>query len=201
MTMKLIMFFLITITVAKSFATVTNSRSFNPNHRNSSTSSFPTDDHDHDPTNDPNCGTKAGGENCAAGFCCSMHGYCGKSPLYCDKGCQPKYGICKTGGGGHYPPPPPKMNKSPPPPPCSCPPSSKERTTNSDDLESVDSPYNKPQCGTQGGKKRCDNQLCCSFFGYCGSTKKYCGSGCQKGYGLCHGSGGSPPPPPPCTCD
>ncbi|CAN1132378.1 unnamed protein product [Linum perenne] len=198
MTMKLIMFFLITITVAKSFATVTNSRSFNPNHRNSSTSSFPTGDHD--PTNDPNCGTKAGGENCAAGFCCSMHGYCGKSPLYCDKGCQPKYGICKTGGGGHYPPSPPKMNKSPPPPPCSCPPSSKERTTNSDDLES-DSPYNKPRCGTQGGKKKCDNQLCCSFFGYCGSTKKYCGAGCQKGYGLCHGSGGSPPPPPPCTCD
>lgn len=36
------------------------------------------------------------------------------------------------------------------------------------------------QCGSQGGGKLCANALCCSKWGYCGSTDAYCGDGCQS---------------------
>ncbi|KAL9246012.1 hypothetical protein vseg_019596 [Gypsophila vaccaria] len=37
------------------------------------------------------------------------------------------------------------------------------------------------QCGRQAGGARCSNGLCCSQFGYCGSTPPYCGAGqCQS---------------------
>ena len=44
------------------------------------------------------------------------------------------------------------------------------------------------QCGSQAGGAVCPNGLCCSKFGWCGSTSQYCGSGCQS---QCS-SGGSP---------
>ena len=37
------------------------------------------------------------------------------------------------------------------------------------------------QCGLQGGGAICANNLCCSQYGYCGSTSAYCGTGCQSG--------------------
>jgi chitinase len=37
------------------------------------------------------------------------------------------------------------------------------------------------QCGSQGGGAICANNLCCSQYGYCGSTSAYCASGCQSG--------------------
>nr|QHN63861.1 endochitinase class I [Drosera binata] len=48
------------------------------------------------------------------------------------------------------------------------------------------------QCGYQAGGAVCPNGLCCSQYGYCGTTSAYCGSGCQSQCG-----GGSPPPSPP----
>ncbi|XP_050226915.1 endochitinase-like [Mercurialis annua] len=43
------------------------------------------------------------------------------------------------------------------------------------------------QCGKQAGNAACPNGLCCSQFGWCGSTSDYCGSGnCQS---QCPGSG------------
>nr|XP_023921741.1 endochitinase-like [Quercus suber] len=36
------------------------------------------------------------------------------------------------------------------------------------------------QCGSQAGGALCRNGLCCSKFGWCGSTSQYCGSGCQS---------------------
>ncbi|OMO83593.1 Glycoside hydrolase, family 19, catalytic [Corchorus olitorius] len=58
------------------------------------------------------------------------------------------------------------------------------------------------QCGHQAGGALCANRLCCSQWGWCGTTSAYCGAGCQS---QCGGSpppppppgGGSPPPPPP----
>lgn len=40
-------------------------------------------------------------------------------------------------------------------------------------------------CGRQGGGAVCYGGLCCSQFGYCGSTPGYCclSAGCQVGYG------------------
>lgn len=36
------------------------------------------------------------------------------------------------------------------------------------------------QCGAQKGGVKCANGLCCSQYGWCGSTDPYCGTGCQS---------------------
>ncbi|KAK7379729.1 hypothetical protein VNO78_34419 [Psophocarpus tetragonolobus] len=36
------------------------------------------------------------------------------------------------------------------------------------------------QCGRQAGGALCQNRLCCSQHGWCGSTNEYCGTGCQS---------------------
>ncbi|KAJ1399039.1 Lysozyme-like domain superfamily [Sesbania bispinosa] len=43
------------------------------------------------------------------------------------------------------------------------------------------------QCGRQAGGALCPGGLCCSQFGWCGSTIDYCGQGCQS---QCSGSSG-----------
>jgi len=49
---------------------------------------------------------------------------------------------------------------------------------------------NGGECGPSTGV-RCGSNLCCSQFGYCGSTSEYCGQGCQPGWGRCDpGPGG-----------
>lgn len=50
------------------------------------------------------------------------------------------------------------------------------------------------QCGRQAGGSVCSGGLCCSQYGYCGSTSAYCGAGCQS---QCGGGGGSTPSPSP----
>ncbi|CAN6181622.1 unnamed protein product [Urochloa humidicola] len=49
------------------------------------------------------------------------------------------------------------------------------------------------QCGNHTGGALCRDCLCCSEYGFCGSTSAYCGKGCQS---QCDGCD-SPPPPPP----
>ncbi|KAL3525201.1 hypothetical protein ACH5RR_013573 [Cinchona calisaya] len=46
------------------------------------------------------------------------------------------------------------------------------------------------QCGSQAGNALCPNGLCCSQYGWCGSTDDYCKNGCQS---QCNG--GSTPSP------
>ncbi|KAK1272711.1 Basic endochitinase [Acorus gramineus] len=36
------------------------------------------------------------------------------------------------------------------------------------------------QCGKQNGGALCPGDLCCSQWGYCGTTDDYCGTGCQS---------------------
>ncbi|KAL6660533.1 hypothetical protein ACP70R_001568 [Stipagrostis hirtigluma subsp. patula] len=48
------------------------------------------------------------------------------------------------------------------------------------------------QCGSQAGGATCPNCLCCSRFGWCGSTAEFCGTGCQS---QCNGCGGVPSGP------
>lgn len=36
------------------------------------------------------------------------------------------------------------------------------------------------QCGSQAGGETCPGQLCCSKWGWCGTTDDYCGPGCQS---------------------
>lgn len=47
------------------------------------------------------------------------------------------------------------------------------------------------QCGKQAGNALCPNGLCCSQYGFCGSTPEYC-TNCQS---QCGGGGGSKPTP------
>ena len=44
-------------------------------------------------------------------------------------------------------------------------------------------------CGSEAGGAICEDNLCCSQYGYCGSTSAYCGAGCQSGP-CTSGSGG-----------
>ncbi|PNT21336.2 hypothetical protein POPTR_009G141800v4 [Populus trichocarpa] len=49
------------------------------------------------------------------------------------------------------------------------------------------------QCGRQAGDALCPGGLCCSFYGWCGTTVDYCGDGCQSqcdGGDGCDGGGG-----------
>ncbi|PHU11713.1 Endochitinase [Capsicum chinense] len=39
------------------------------------------------------------------------------------------------------------------------------------------------QCGRQAGGRACANRLCCSQYGFCGTTRAYCGVGCQSNCG------------------
>lgn len=52
------------------------------------------------------------------------------------------------------------------------------------------------QCGQQEGGALCPNGLCCSAYGYCGTTAAYCCEGCQS---QCSCPISPPPPyvPPP----
>jgi hypothetical protein len=51
------------------------------------------------------------------------------------------------------------------------------------------------QCGEEADGDLCENNLCCSKWGYCGTGDLYCGDGCQNG--PCTVSPPSPPLPPP----
>jgi hypothetical protein len=42
-------------------------------------------------------------------------------------------------------------------------------------------------CGRQAGGATCPNNLCCSQYGWCGTTPDYCGNTCQS---QCSGGGG-----------
>ncbi|GMH00249.1 hypothetical protein Nepgr_002088 [Nepenthes gracilis] len=47
------------------------------------------------------------------------------------------------------------------------------------------------QCGSQAGGALCPNGLCCSKYGWCGSSDAYCRDSCQSQF-----NGGSTPTPP-----
>jgi len=52
------------------------------------------------------------------------------------------------------------------------------------DEPSSDLPLSKGECGPNVAY--CAEGLCCSKYGYCGSTADYCGLGCQTGFGRCN---------------
>nr|ACC68684.1 chitinase [Crocus sativus] len=46
-------------------------------------------------------------------------------------------------------------------------------------LASISAPF-AAQCGKEANGAICPNDLCCSFWGYCGSTEAYCSGPCQS---------------------
>ncbi|ORX80363.1 L domain-like protein [Anaeromyces robustus] len=114
-------------------------------------------------TNKSYCGKVYG--NCPKGYCCSKYGWCGKSSKYCsiNEGCQPEYGICSENN---------TTSKT----------TSKISTTTD---KSKPSDTNKSYCGKVYGN--CPKGYCCSKYGWCGKSSKYCSidEGCQPEYGIC----------------
>ncbi|XP_062230344.1 LOW QUALITY PROTEIN: chitinase 7-like [Phragmites australis] len=53
-------------------------------------------------------------------------------------------------------------------------------------------PAHAQQCGGQAGGVLCPDGLCCSQYGYCGTTDDYCGAGCQSQCGGAVGGGVAP---------
>jgi len=121
------------------------------------------------------CGPSYGA--CAeSGTCCSEYGYCGDTDAYCGKGCQPYYGICSAASST-------KQKKTTT--------TTKKKTTTTKKKTTTTTKRKIPtstvsyRCGPDYGA--CANsKLCCSQYGYCGSTSEYCGKGCQSLYGVCN---------------
>jgi len=146
------------------------------------------------------CGPNVGNSICPNNGCCSKNGLCGTSDSFCEikNGCQSKFGNCnnkntrpqtqntttslkttqkaivkstttilKTTAKTTVKPTPTKNN------------------TNTTTVIEKDIPIStNGKCGPKYG--RCKENWCCSQYGYCGQTKNYCDSGCQKDYGRCN---------------
>lgn len=41
-------------------------------------------------------------------------------------------------------------------------------------------------CGVESGNLKCGKGECCSQYGYCGTSSRHCGSGCQPKFGICN---------------
>ena len=114
------------------------------------------------------CGPQANLTACGEGLCCSQWGYCGSTSDYCSPlaSCQAAYGNCwkmptrlpETGAGV------PDVNA----------------------LPQEELPKSTTECGPSGSGLSCAPGLCCSKYGWCGSTDLYCAvDNCLRGYGEC----------------
>ncbi|OUM56257.1 carbohydrate-binding module family 18 protein [Piromyces sp. E2] len=59
----------------------------------------------------------------------------------------------------------------------------KRKTTTKQSTPTSSTGGSTDRCGGSYGK--CASGLCCSQYGWCGTTGEHCGTGCQKGYGKC----------------
>ncbi|KAL0717062.1 hypothetical protein Bca4012_066384 [Brassica carinata] len=131
------------------------------------------------------CGRQAHGALCHDDLCCSSYGWCGNTTAYCGPGCQSQ---CTP------PAPAPAPTPTPPNPTTRIPPKTKKRvikTTKqgpifvgflhcSRALPTRGNARLGEQCGHQADGALCPGGLCCSKEGFCGTTKPYCGPGCQS---------------------
>jgi hypothetical protein len=141
-----------------------------------------------------NCGPNIG--SCASGLCCSSQNWCGDSDDHCllNKGCQEQYGKCT-----HIKSSLAQGNCGPDIGSCAsglcC--SSQNWCGDSEDhcllIKGCQEGYGKcthlktflaqGNCGPDIGS--CTSGLCCSKWGWCGTTSDYCGINCQKEFGTC----------------
>ena len=142
---------------------------------------------------DKMCG-KENGKKCPIGKCCSIYGYCGKSDDHCNQYCDPRYGMCKS---------------SEPSTDGKCGKNNGKRCKDdsccskfgycgtSDDhcIKYCDPNFSecKPdlfddsidgECGVKNGK-RCPDGVCCSIYGYCGTSELHCIKYCDSEYTEC----------------
>ncbi|KAI9326095.1 hypothetical protein DFJ73DRAFT_767094 [Zopfochytrium polystomum] len=135
-------------------------------------------------TKDGSCG---GSNNwsCYPGYCCSQYGFCGQAIAYCGAGCQASFGQCgdvttssstsNAGGAGT------KSVLS----------TTQAAAASASTSSSADTQptfiSTTGRCGQAYGL--CPLGLCCSQYGYCGSSAFNCNlsSGCNPLYGDCAG--------------
>ncbi|OUM62096.1 carbohydrate-binding module family 18 protein [Piromyces sp. E2] len=105
---------------------------------------------------------------CQYGQCCSKYGWCGTSEKHClvSNGSQSEFGKCSNVHNVN-------INSQ-----CGC------QSEFGDCKKSVVFPTStNGKCGKENGV--CPNKKCCSKYGWCGTSDKYCGSGCQSEFGRC----------------
>jgi len=134
---------------------------------------------------------------CEDGSCCSQWGYCGNTTEYCGDGCLATctLTISTNAECGSI-----QSTKCPGSECCSqwgwcgttdeycgvgC--QAGFGTCGADAALPVSTDY---QCGTGVGAK-CGESLCCSQYGWCGSTSEYCDAGCQSSFGKCNSADGN----------
>ncbi|KAI1386959.1 carbohydrate-binding module family 18 [Hypoxylon trugodes] len=114
-----------------------------------------------------NTGSGIAGYTCPDNLCCSQYGYCGNSTDYCSTGCQSQFGACGGSGGsgdgdGE---------------------GDGDGDGGGDGGTSPDLTCGKTGAGVNG--YTCPSGMCCSQYGYCGSSTDYCAEGCQSAFGTC----------------
>eukprot|EP00833_Pecoramyces_ruminatium_P002870 jgi/Orpsp1_1/1176902/evm.model.c7180000059442.1 len=117
------------------------------------------------------CGPKNGNTICPKNRCCSKYGYCGETDDYCGTGCQSEFGRCNKTSATTKKTTTKSTKKS------------KTKTTTKSSTATNISINGK--CGPKNGNTICPKDRCCSKYGYCGTSDKYCGAGCQSEFGKC----------------
>jgi hypothetical protein len=156
-------------------------------------------------TKNDRCGYINGKNLLCNNKCCSKKGYCGTTNDFCGTGCQLEYGHCAplnskistNGKCGHT-----NGLKCPNDRPCLSNGTCGEYHSDIHEIgcqysygvcNSVLSKINDykgqtssdGRCGFVNGYS-CPKNQCCSQYGYCGTTTKYCGAGCDKHFGKCN---------------
>ena len=129
-------------------------------------------------TPNPNCAARSNScsatNPCGNGLCCSQWGYCGTSEAYCGDCCQ---------SGNCWGSPPTSPVSSPTPAPSKSP--TAPVTTTVATVTTTSTGATNPVCQAHSNQcsatNPCDDGLCCSQWGYCGTSEGYCGDCCQSG--------------------
>ena len=144
------------------------------------------------------CGATDG--KCPNGQCCSKYGYCGTSEKHCGTGCQSEFGQCENASNAVAVSTNGKCGatdgRCPSGQCCSkygyCGTSEKHCGTGCQsefgqcglNVNNIIPVSTTGKCGAADG--RCPDGKCCSKYGYCGTTDKHCGAGCQSEFGQCN---------------
>ncbi|ORX55839.1 hypothetical protein BCR36DRAFT_280682 [Piromyces finnis] len=135
---------------------------------------------DNDAEKDIRCG-KEFGTSCPAGECCSKYGYCGFSDAHCkiENKCQPEYGLCIDKEGNKIEP---DVEEKPATTTTTT--AKPVATTTKEESKPTSTTHQSNRCGK--GYGACGRGLCCSRYGWCGTTEEFCSvSTCQNEYGVC----------------
>jgi len=134
---------------------------------------------------DSKCGEKSG--SCPDGECCSKYGWCGVTEEYCSikKGCQEKFGQCGNVNTTTKKTTAKKTTTTTKKTTTKKTTTSKKTTKTKKSTTTTVADKDIGKCGGKFGK--CPSGLCCSKYGWCGSTNAYCSTknGCQSEFGKC----------------